>query len=263
MCRSDSALGFGTLASRCAPLVLLPWHPRAGSRSSAQQPVSGSRPLYAGRRPPGHQAPGGLIPEMWTASGFDGAYGYRRVVEGLLPLGFRTPTCPRSIPGLLIRRSPPRLLTAAARTGLRPAPESRSRWAYHHLLRSFTPRFSVQFMLNSFPCLCGTRPHFPRAPIRTAALRPHLIFERREPQRVVALPASQRRASVLPSVRPVKNPLEARQRMARVKRARMSGESAVRSRRAYVLAFGAIFDKAKEPQMAQRLGYSELTTGTQ
>ena len=159
MGRSDSALGLGTLASRCAPLVLLPWHPRAGSRSSAQQPVSSSCPLYAGRRPPGHQAPGGLIPEMWTASGFDGTYGYRRVVEGLLPLGFRTPTCPRSIPGLLIRRSPPRLLTAAARTGLRPAPESRSRWAYHHLLRSFTPRFSVQFMLNSFPCLCGTRPH--------------------------------------------------------------------------------------------------------
>ena len=49
-----------------------------------------------------------------------------------------------------------------------------------------------------------------------------------EPQRVVALPASQRRASVLRSVRPVKNPLEARQRMARVKRARMSGEFAVR-----------------------------------
>ena len=95
---------------------------------------------------PGHQAPGGLIPEMWTASGFDGTYGYRRVFEGLLPLGFRTPTCPRSIPGLLIRRSPPRLLTAAARTGLRPAPESRSRWAYHHLLRSFAPRFSVQFI---------------------------------------------------------------------------------------------------------------------
>ena len=159
MGRSDSALGFGTLASRCAPLVLLPWHPRAGSRSSAQQPVSGSRPLYAGRRPPGHQAPGGLIPEMWTASGFDGTYGYRRVFEGLLPLGFRTPTCPRSIPGLLIRRSPPRLLTAAARTGSRPAPESRSRWAYHHLLRSFTPRFSVQFIaeLLSVPLRHDTR----------------------------------------------------------------------------------------------------------
>src|SRR6516162_6438225 len=56
------------------------------------------------------------------------------------------PPAPGHPPGLLIRRSPPRLLTAAARTGLRPAPESRSRWAYHHLLRSFTPRFSVQFI---------------------------------------------------------------------------------------------------------------------
>ena len=146
----------------CAPLVLLPWHPRAGSRSSAQQPVSGSRPLYAGRRPPGHQAPGGLIPEMWTASGFDGTYGYQLVFEGLLPLGFRTPTCPRSIPGLLIRRSPPRLLTAAARTGLRPAPESRSRWAYHHLLRSFAPRFSVQFIAELLSVPLRHTPTYPQ-----------------------------------------------------------------------------------------------------
>jgi hypothetical protein len=51
--------------------------------------------------------------------------------------------------------------------------------------------------------------------------------------------------------------------MARVKRARMTGESAVRadaptsSRSARY----SIADKAKEPQMAQRPGYSELTTG--
>jgi len=36
---------------------------------------------------------------MWTASGFDGGYGYRRVFEGLLPLGFRTPTCPKFFSG--------------------------------------------------------------------------------------------------------------------------------------------------------------------
>jgi len=39
-----------------------------------------------------------------------------------------------------IRRSPPRLFTAAARTGLRPAPESRSRRAVLHHSRSFTLR---------------------------------------------------------------------------------------------------------------------------
>ena len=134
--------GFSTLASRFAPLVLLPWHPGSGSHSSTQKPVPDSCPLYAGRRPSSLQAPDGLIPVVWTAPGFDDTYGYRRVFEGLLSLSFRTPTCPESYPGLFFRRSPPRLFTAAARTGLRPAPESRSRWAYHHLLRSFTSRFS-------------------------------------------------------------------------------------------------------------------------
>src|ERR1039457_6828733 len=44
-----------------------------GSCSSAQQPVSASRPLYAGRRPPNHQAPGGLIPGELHDPGFDDA----------------------------------------------------------------------------------------------------------------------------------------------------------------------------------------------
>jgi hypothetical protein len=62
---------------------------------------------------------------------------------GLLTLVFWTLTCSKSCLELLIRRSPPQLFTAAARTGLEPAPESRSRWACHHLLRSFTMRLSV------------------------------------------------------------------------------------------------------------------------
>ena len=44
------------------PLGLLPSHQGSGSRSSTRKPVSDSRPLYAGRRPPSHQAPGGLVP---------------------------------------------------------------------------------------------------------------------------------------------------------------------------------------------------------
>src|SRR5665811_1612406 len=63
--------------------------------------------------------------------------------EGLLTLVFWMLTCPRSCLRLFTRRSPPRLLNAAARAGLGPAPESRSRWAYHHLPRSFNARFSV------------------------------------------------------------------------------------------------------------------------
>ena len=49
--------------SRFSPLVLLPCH----------QGLSDSRPLYAGRRPPSHQAPGGLVPEEIHAPGFDDA----------------------------------------------------------------------------------------------------------------------------------------------------------------------------------------------
>src|SRR6202035_4671355 len=73
---------------------------------------------------------------------------------GLLPLVFPTLTCPESCPGLFTRRSPPRLFTAAARAGLRSAPESRSRGAYPHLLRSFTTRTSLHLLL--LPCFCST-----------------------------------------------------------------------------------------------------------
>ena len=45
-----------------------------GSCSSAQQPASGSRPLYAGRRPLSHQAPRGLVPGGLYAPGFDDTY---------------------------------------------------------------------------------------------------------------------------------------------------------------------------------------------
>jgi hypothetical protein len=68
--------------------------------------------------------------------------------EGLLALVFPTLTCPESCPGLCTRRSPPRLFTAAARAGLRPAPESRSRGACPHLLRSCTTR--IHFIVYSF-----------------------------------------------------------------------------------------------------------------
>ena len=44
-----------------------------GSCSSAQKPASASRPLYAGRRLPSHQAPDRLVPEGIHAPGFDDA----------------------------------------------------------------------------------------------------------------------------------------------------------------------------------------------
>ena len=54
-CRLCFSLGIGT----------------TGSRSSAQEPGSESRPLYAGRRLPSHQAPGRLVPGDRNAPGFD------------------------------------------------------------------------------------------------------------------------------------------------------------------------------------------------
>ena len=67
-----------------------------GSCSSAQKPASESRPLYAGRRPPSLQAPGGLVPEVETASGFDDAIGLNDASSmGSLSFVSRTLTCSR------------------------------------------------------------------------------------------------------------------------------------------------------------------------
>jgi hypothetical protein len=81
--------------------------------------------------------------------------------KGLLALVFPILTCPGSCPGLFTRRSPPRLFTAAARAGLRPAPESRSRGARPHLLCSFTTRISFHLPLLS--CFYSTH-HVPLSP---------------------------------------------------------------------------------------------------
>jgi hypothetical protein len=132
-------LRFGTLASRFSSLVLLPCHQSTGSCSSAQKPASVSRPLYAGRRLPSHQAPDRLVPEGIHASGFDDAKLLNDASSvGSLSFVFRMHTCSRSCLELLFQRSPPRLFTAAAWSGLRPAPASRSRGTCPHLSRSFT-----------------------------------------------------------------------------------------------------------------------------
>ena len=95
--RSAPALGIGTLASRCSPLALLPWHPRPGSRSSTQKPVSASRPLYAGRHLPRNQVPDRLVPAESSASGFGDIYAFRRVIKGSLTFVSRIRTCPNDL----------------------------------------------------------------------------------------------------------------------------------------------------------------------
>ena len=67
-----------------------------GSRSSTQKPVLASRPLYAGRRPPSHQAPGGLVPGDRDAPGFgDGSLDNDASSKGSLAFVSPTRTCPR------------------------------------------------------------------------------------------------------------------------------------------------------------------------
>jgi hypothetical protein len=121
-----------------------------GSFSAAKKPASDSRPLHAGRRPPSHQAADRLIPEEPYAPGFGDIWIFNDASSmGLLSFVSRTHTCSRYFLELWLQRSPPWLFTTAAWSGLRPAPESRSRWAFPHLFRSFTTRLSV--VRTSFP----------------------------------------------------------------------------------------------------------------
>src|SRR5215471_10281062 len=67
-----------------------------GSCSSAREPVSASRPLYAGRRLPSHQAPGRLVPKDLDASGFDdGSLDNDASSKGSLSFVSLTLTCSR------------------------------------------------------------------------------------------------------------------------------------------------------------------------
>ena len=85
-----------------------------GSCSSAQQPASASRPLYAGRHPLSHQAPRGLVPDGLYAPGFDDTYLLNDASsKGSLSFVSRMLTC-TSFLALFLQRSPPWLFTTAA-----------------------------------------------------------------------------------------------------------------------------------------------------
>ena len=86
---------------------------------------------------PVFRAPGRLIPKVPLAPGFD---------DTLILTTRHRKVCFRSslwhIPAQVVptpcpQRSPPLLLTTAAWGGLTPTPESRCRWASHHLSNSF------------------------------------------------------------------------------------------------------------------------------
>ncbi len=133
--RYSTPRGFGRLGRSLPPTT--EGHNRSTSRPrarddrftrSAQKPRPSSRHLHAGHRLANQQAPARPIPEPQRFPGFDATQIFRRVISGSLSLAFLVHTC-RARGATFPRRSPPRLLTAAAHGGLRPPPARRPRRA--------------------------------------------------------------------------------------------------------------------------------------
>ena len=112
-------------------------HEATGSCSSAKKPASASRPLYAGRRLPSHQALDRLVPERPYASGFDAVWIFNDACSvGSLSFVSPTHTYSRCFPELGSNAHHHGSLPQ--RLGVRSAPENRSRGACPHLFRSFS-----------------------------------------------------------------------------------------------------------------------------
>src|SRR5467141_383854 len=112
-----------------------------GSCSSAQQPASASRPLYAGRRPHSHHAPRGLFPGGLYAPGFDDTCLLNDASsKGSLSFVSRMLTCTSLFSRFSSNAHHHGSLPQQLGGGLRSAPESRSRGAFPHLSRSLLTR---------------------------------------------------------------------------------------------------------------------------
>src|ERR1019366_2345920 len=113
-----------------------------GSQRSVQEPDPASRRLHAGCRPGTLQANPRAYPGSSTLLRFRHPLWH---FDTSSAVRFRSPlrTIPDGISSrLLLQRSPQPLLTIAACSGLRPAPDCRPRGAFPHLLYSSTPSFT-------------------------------------------------------------------------------------------------------------------------
>src|ERR1019366_7894490 len=89
---------------------------------------------------PGSRAPPELIPGATTFPPVStSSIAFRHVISGSLVLVSPDLTW-RGLPRLFLRRSPPTLLTSAARSGLEPAPDRRLRGTYPHCWRNGSQR---------------------------------------------------------------------------------------------------------------------------
>src|SRR5580692_12830622 len=76
---------------------------------------------------------------------------FRHFIDGSLALASPDHTCRNLVPAFL-QRSPRSLLTTAACSGLRPAPDCRPRGAYPHLSYSSTPPLSEDVFVTHQSC---------------------------------------------------------------------------------------------------------------
>src|SRR5216683_1541666 len=116
---------------RILPLGRLPLHRDDRFSRSIQEPDPTSRRLNAGCRPGSFQVCSRACPGRSVHPRF------RHFIDGSLALASPDHTCRNLVPAFL-QRSPQPLLTAAACSGLRPAPDCRPRGAHPHLLHSTT-----------------------------------------------------------------------------------------------------------------------------
>jgi hypothetical protein len=93
-------------------------------------------------RPPSQQAPDGLVPGKRRGPGFDDTCLFNEASSETFVRLSDAHLHEFSL-ALLLQRPLPRLFTAAAWSGLRPAPECRSRGAVPHLSRSLSTRLLV------------------------------------------------------------------------------------------------------------------------
>src|SRR5271166_5314118 len=164
------------------PLELLPWHRGDRFPRSTKEPDPGSRRLQAGRRsgrasglrPNSSQGP---LPSPWFRHrpvnfGTSSAVRLRSSLR-ISPDGIKS--------RLFLRRSPPPLLTAAARSGLKPAPDRRLRGACPHLFcRSTPPLQSVCSRRTQWASLkfCLIDNHSAQWPGATICLSRSIVSER-------------------------------------------------------------------------------------
>ena len=129
---------------------------------STPEPEPSSRHLYAGHHLGSKQAPPRLIPGQQLDPGFDDAATLSTLHQWFTHvrlLGSHLTPSRAPFP----RRSPPRLLTDAARGGLRPPPAGRPRRANLHLQHSTASKDPIFYIEPPSAFVAHNRPHSGRA----------------------------------------------------------------------------------------------------